>query len=342
MAKSIRLWENCIRYYKLDEGTGTSATDAAAGETGTISGSGGWVTDAKLGDYSIDLNTVQVTIPYSDNFGGRNQVSYCFWLKPKATNYNTNYRLLQQELTNDHIYIDMAGGEDYYMKVALDDGTDEEFIFTLPYSPPSFQWVHVAIVFDWVTDNCRIYLNGIDRASDPDISELGSISAGANIILGPTGNNMNAYISDFGIFNKGLTADEVLMLYNNGAGLNYNVDPGRFCSAQDAIYKAGENADATITGKQDVIHKWISEYQSYINVKLRYNFSDNWTNLNTDVRELLRNVTSNLVAIKIISYNMAGYTSRVEAETIIDVLNNDAERMLNILEQNSLTYMEEA
>ena len=72
--------------------------------------------------------------------------------------------------------------------------------------------------------------------------------------------------------------------------------------------------------------------ESTVNTVARFNFSDAvTTGLNADVKGLLSDICSSLVAIEAISYDMSGYTSRVEAEDMINVLRDGALRGLSIL-----------
>jgi len=82
-------------------------------------------------------------------------------------------------------------------------------------------------------------------------------------------------------------------------------------------------------------------YESMINVMCRYNFSDAVTaGLNVDVKGLLSNIVSSLVAIEAICYDMSGYTSRIEAEDMINVLRDSALRDLSILrDQKAQDYI---
>ena len=77
--------------------------------------------------------------------------------------------------------------------------------------------------------------------------------------------------------------------------------------------------------------------ESTINCLTRYNFSDAvTTGLNADVKGLLSDVASSLVAIEAISYDMSGYTSRLEAEDMINVLRDGALRGLAILKDKKV------
>ena len=80
--------------------------------------------------------------------------------------------------------------------------------------------------------------------------------------------------------------------------------------------------------------------ESTINCIARYNFSDNFATLNVDVKQLLSDIASSLVAIEAISYDLSGYTSRIEAEDMITVLRDGALRGLSILrDQKTVTFI---
>ena len=66
--------------------------------------------------------------------------------------------------------------------------------------------------------------------------------------------------------------------------------------------------------------------ESTCNSIARFNFSDVAATLNADVKGLLSDICSSLVAIEAICYDMSGYTSRVEAEDMINVLRDGALR----------------
>ena len=71
--------------------------------------------------------------------------------------------------------------------------------------------------------------------------------------------------------------------------------------------------------------------ESTINALCRYNFSDNYASLNADVKGILSDFCSSFVAIEAISYDMSGYTTRIEAEDMINVLRDGMLRAMSIL-----------
>ena len=104
---------------------------------------------------------------------------------------------------------------------------------------------------------------------------------------------------------------------------------GIFATSDEILVKAGENYDTSITEAR--INALCTQVESIINCVCRYNFSDAYSGLNADVKGILSDVASNLVAIYIIQFNMAGYTSRVEAEDMVNILRDGALRGLSLL-----------
>lgn len=110
---------------------------------------------------------------------------------------------------------------------------------------------------------------------------------------------------------------------------------GIFATSDEILVKAGENYDTSITEAR--INALCLQVESYINSTVRYNFSDAYAGLNADVKGILSEVASNLVAMYIISYNMAGYTSRQEAQTMLDVLYHRAQQGITELKDKKTT-----
>lgn len=104
---------------------------------------------------------------------------------------------------------------------------------------------------------------------------------------------------------------------------------GIFATSDECLVRAGENYDTSITEAR--INDLCAQSESVINVFTRYNWSDEYSTLNVDVKRILSETSACLVAIGIISFNMAGFTSRTEAEDMINVNRDIALRNLGIL-----------
>jgi hypothetical protein len=120
-------------------------------------------------------------------------------------------------------------------------------------------------------------------------------------------------------------------------------DTGIFATTAEIGYKAGANASAT-SKAEAYTNFYIAQAESFINVACKFNFSDVYTaTLNTDVKKLLQEIASNLAAIYVIQYDMSGFTSRQEAESMINVLHQRAMEGIEVLQaQDKIDYVNSA
>ena len=102
-------------------------------------------------------------------------------------------------------------------------------------------------------------------------------------------------------------------------------DTGIFATTAEVQRKAGAGASSTSN-----VEAYINDFMTQV-VSCRYNFSDNYASLNVDVKGILKEVASNLAAIYVIQYDMSGYTTRIEAEDLINILRDGALRGLSLL-----------
>jgi hypothetical protein len=63
-------------------------------------------------------------------------------------------------------------------------------------------------------------------------------------------------------------------------------DEGIFCTGTEVTRKAGANANATAI-TEAYLNDFIAQAESYINVETRINFSDIYSTLNEDTRDIL-------------------------------------------------------
>jgi len=107
-------------------------------------------------------------------------------------------------------------------------------------------------------------------------------------------------------------------------------DTGIFATTAEVQRKVGANASST-SNVEAYINDFMTQVESFINGWCRYNFSDDYSGLNVDVKGLLKEAASNLAAIYVIQYDMSGFTSRQEAESMITILRDRAMAALSIL-----------
>jgi curli biogenesis system outer membrane secretion channel CsgG len=113
-------------------------------------------------------------------------------------------------------------------------------------------------------------------------------------------------------------------------------DTGIFATTAEVERKAGTKCSA-VSKAEAYVNDYMTQVESEINASCRYNFSDNYTSLNTDTKGLLKEIASDLAAIYVISYDMSGFTSRIEAEDMINVLRDAALRGIALLKDRKVT-----
>ena len=89
-----------------------------------------------------------------------------------------------------------------------------------------------------------------------------------------------------------------------------------------AISKAGAYANSAIIVSGQTLEAWSNIAEGRIEAETRRTWVDNYAGLSTGVKGILSDVASSLVAIQIINYDMSGFTSRAEAQTMLDVNDN--------------------
>ena len=107
-------------------------------------------------------------------------------------------------------------------------------------------------------------------------------------------------------------------------------DTGIFATTAEVQRKAGANASAT-SKAEAYVNDFMTQAESEINTVTRYNWSDAYSTLDVDTKGILKQAASNLAAIYIIQYDMSGFTSRTEAEDMINILRDGYLRCISIL-----------
>jgi hypothetical protein len=107
-------------------------------------------------------------------------------------------------------------------------------------------------------------------------------------------------------------------------------DTGIFATTAEVQRKVGAGASTT-ANVEAYINDFMTQAESLINVTTRHNWSDAYSGLNADVKGILKEVASNIAASYVIQFDLSGYTSRYEAETMLDVLRDGALRGLSVL-----------
>lgn len=107
------------------------------------------------------------------------------------------------------------------------------------------------------------------------------------------------------------------------------------CTSQAIIRKAGANASATATASSALLADYCDQAESTICMRTRKDWITDWANVDTNIKPSVSEAVAAIAAMSIINYDMSGYTSRAEAQTMLDVLNNEASQIIKDLKDKN-------
>ena len=115
-----------------------------------------------------------------------------------------------------------------------------------------------------------------------------------------------------------------------------------YCTSGAVVLKAGKNMSSDISGA--AITTFINQAENFINGMMRIDYisgAKTFSSLNANKQKLLEEAASNIAATYAIQYDMSGYTSRYEAEIMLDVLRDRANAAIELLKGKETTaFME--
>ncbi len=91
-------------------------------------------------------------------------------------------------------------------------------------------------------------------------------------------------------------------------------DEGIFATTAEVLRKAGANVSATYADEPST-NDFIAQAESRINAVTRFNWSDVYTTLDADLRDILKEAASNLAAIYIINADTDAFGILAAAQT---------------------------
>lgn len=214
-----------MSYYKLDETSGTTATDT----TGAVNGTSTNVTvnqTGKINKAYLFKNASNGYISLGDNyrFQSEDAFSLTAWIYPTANRGSgggAGYgRIYDTRPTN-------GGSNGFYWSINPNNGFTTTAYGVEDYSTPNNIILNNQWSFVVYTRNSngliKMYVNNVEVGSVTRAT-IGSSGTVAYIGRAPDNTTLNfdGLIDEFGIWNRVLTADEITALYNSGAGLSYD------------------------------------------------------------------------------------------------------------------------
>ncbi len=218
-----RLEQGLVGYWKLDDGTGTNATDSSGNaNTLAMTGSPSWVT-GNIGPSALDFSGsgqyLSVADPASgvlDFVDGADFTISGWFNRDTAAADHTIVAKKNDQTTNAGyvVWIDNNGSTDY-LSAEISDGTDTySAIGTTDLSATG--WHHFSVVWDDAT-GLYIYLDGkLDGSTTSSTASINSLANANAFRIGAesdAGVPFDGKIDDVKLYGKTLSADQVLTLY---------------------------------------------------------------------------------------------------------------------------------
>ena len=97
------------------------------------------------------------------------------------------------------------------------------------------------------------------------------------------------------------------------------VEAGTLCINADVEKFSGANGSAT-SGDEAYTNVYIKEAEGIVSGLSRYDYVTNYALLTAIAKEFLRKATATLAAIDVIKFDISGYTTRIEAEDMLNIL----------------------
>ena len=190
---------DCLAYWNLDEGEGTTILDESGTHPGTIEGQVEWTDGVDGKALSFNGGYVELGIPDLEG-----EWTASFWVK-KGTNTHTNSVLLGG--TTSELKLEQYNNTKK-LGVTIVGTTDYSFEYTLPEG----EWYHLTFVGS--AEGTSLYVNG-EEAGSLAVSvkgPAGRLGAAMESDLTSKG-NMRADLDEVRIYNRALSAEEVKDLY---------------------------------------------------------------------------------------------------------------------------------
>lgn len=109
------------------------------------------------------------------------------------------------------------------------------------------------------------------------------------------------------------------------------------CTSGAAINKAGTNVSATAIASAALLDQFSDDAEGLISSTSRFDFVTNFASLATNAKVVLARIASALIAMDLVNYSIPSYKTRSEAETILDVLNDQANKGLSLIKDQKVT-----
>jgi hypothetical protein len=213
-----------VGWWKLDENTGLSAADGSGnGNNGTLTNGPVWTAGRMGSGLAFDGTNDSVIIPHSPSLAMAGAFSMAAWVNPAVS--TTSFKSVMVKNYTHFLYASVKGYCGNGAVLAGFVGTAGTKTVCAPTPLPANAWTHLAATNDGSV--LRLYRNGVMTSSAAvtgvPVASTGTLQLGANRF----GEYFNGKLDEARVYNRALSAAEVLALFNaapSGAVTDINGD----------------------------------------------------------------------------------------------------------------------
>ena len=205
-----------IAYWRLDDGSGTSAADASGnGRTGTLTGGASFTAGQLVGGVGLDGNDGRIVVAHHSSLSPT-AITVAAWVYPDTWSGTLTTIVSKQANQTGFPAFDFRRTPSAAtLQAALCVGTTN-YTATTPADITAGSWQHVAFTYDGET--IIVYLN--TSAGTHNTTPSGSL-AGTTVDLWIGGNPsfssgryFDGKVDEVRIYNRALSGDDIIELYN--------------------------------------------------------------------------------------------------------------------------------
>ena len=210
-----RLDSGLAGYWKLDDGSGTNATDSSTnGNAGTLTLGPTWTTGQIGGAVSFDGVDDYIDTDNGSSMDNLTQLTHAMWIYPTSDN---GFLIAKRNSGGGHDGFRLTSGtlQGWISNFVADSVARSTSSTTVSLNV----WSHVAMTYSHAGDKkVRLYINGSEVAySEQDTNPSGTdTDTGFDFYIGTSqlqGAPFTGNIDEVRIYNRALSADEVAQLY---------------------------------------------------------------------------------------------------------------------------------
>jgi chitodextrinase len=216
-----------VAHWRLDEGGGSTAGDAAGSYAGTLANGAQWTNGQIAGGVGLDGVDDYIALPGFDVAGSA--LTIAAWVRSTTFSSSVDQRFVSKAAgtaEQDHYWMlgqTMVAGESR-LRLRLKTNGNTTTLLAASGNLPVGTWYHAAATYDGAI--MRLYVNGVEVGSLVKTGAVATSSAvPVNIGRNPDGSNhMHGVIDDVRIYNRGLSSAEIAAVMS-GSGSSANQAP---------------------------------------------------------------------------------------------------------------------